>query len=317
MGDLGGLETYRWTLSEYVLRVELGADVREVVVEGVVDRDLIDRALRDWKCEAAVLEADFLAVEKEEIEAAGHRGGVKGKLLTLAQALSESPVIAELVRRIAVVVDRDYDPDPPSNPILLCTDGFAIENYALDPGALQRFVEQVLGRAPRSAGAGGAGPGRRSCTGADLYGCLHDGLVEIASVRLALHGAEPPTKPFTRWIDYIAVDGTGRATADGASLLKNVLTTSGRVAELERLEADRLGQCERIRSDPRRWVRGHDFLAVLKKILDSTWGRSRNGRVATSGDLTQLSRFLLFSVDPEELHSSHLFSALRERFSTA
>jgi hypothetical protein len=304
-------------LEEYILRVELGGDIREIVVEGVVDRDLVDRALNTWGCEANVLEADFLLIDREEIEGAGFRAGVKGKLLTLARALAGSSAAAELAERMAVVVDRDHDTNPAPNPFLFLTDGFAIESYALNPNALHRFVEQVLGRAPRVAGADGAATERHSCTGSELYGALHQSLIELAGIRLALAAADPSTRPSSGWLDYVVVDDQGRATTDGSELLRNLLTTWGRGGEIEALEEIRVGACEVAQADPQRWIRGRDFLAVLSKILNSPWGRRRNGRAATGGDQNQLARFLLFSVDPDELHSSTLFAGLRERFCAA
>lgn len=309
-----GQQVYRWTLAEYILRIELGSDIREIVVEGTVDRDLIDRVMREWGCTVAVREGDFIRVEREEVTAAGFRPGMKGRLLTLATSLESSRSAAELATRIAIVVDRDYDPDPPPSRFIFLTDGYAIENYALEANSLHRFVEQVLGRTPRPIGASGASPERHSCSGSDLYARLHGSLADLAGVRLALREADPPMKPFGRWLDYVKLDSTGQTKVDAAALLRNVLITAGRESELDGLETIRLTECAKAHGEPQRWVRARDFLEVLTKILRSPWGRQRNGDVVAAGDHTQLARFLLFSIDPQELISTDLFRALRGRF---
>jgi len=309
------LGNYRWSLSEYVLRVELGEDIREVLVEGVVDRDLFARAMRRWNLGGAVRESDFIVVTPEETAALGLNHGVKAQLWTIAASLSASRHSPALVNRVAVVVDRDYDDElAAAAQFALYTDGFSIENYALDVAALDRFVEEVLGRSARPLGAGGRSTDRYSCSGLELYERIAEALVELASVRMTLRTASPPLTPFSAWLDYAVVDGNGRVSLDGDRLLVNVLTTMGRREECSTFRARRAESRALAANDPKRWVRGRDFVDLLSKVLRSKWGRRRNGNVATAGSATDMSRRLLFAVDPIQLDASVLFRSLRERF---
>ena len=305
---------YRWTLAEFVLRCELGSDIRQILVEGSVDRDIVARALQRWGSKALIFESDFLRISHAEIQAAGFARGVKGKLLTVASALEGSKAADAVAERVAVVVDRDYDGEPTTKKIVLVTDGYSIENYAFNPAALQRFSEQVLGRAPRPRGADGRSSQRNSCTGDELYRRLYSALVQMAAVRLAFRRASPELKPFSSWPSYVSVDSAGTASLDGTRLVHNVATTAGRKKALPELEKVRERELERSKRDPMRWVRGRDFVDVLTKVLQSSWGRKRNGRAALAGDDSQLARLLLFAVDPEALDASGLFTTLRERF---
>jgi hypothetical protein len=100
---------HRWTLDEYLLRCEQLSGLREVVVEGELDRDFIsDALLRYGLPDVTTIDADYVVISDEDIEAAGFTAGVKGQLLTLAAAINAVEDAGNAEARIAVVVDRDY-----------------------------------------------------------------------------------------------------------------------------------------------------------------------------------------------------------------
>jgi hypothetical protein len=303
-----------WTLDEYVLRVELGEDIREVLVEGAADYDLLASTLRRWNLEVTVREAVVVSVARENTMALGLTHGIKGRLLAIAAAFASAPRADTCARRVAVLVDRDYEDElPGAEAFALYTDGFAMENYALTEDALNRFAERVLGRAPRPTNADGENDSRHSCSGEDLYERLIHAAIEMASVRLAL--LRPPSiKPLGSWLDYAKIDPEGQIALDGAVLLTNLLTSRGQQDRLAESENYRHGALVQARGDPQRWVRGHDFLDLLSKLLRTKWGRQRNGEIATVGTHVDLARHLLFSVDPAKLDEAPLFQRLRSRF---
>jgi hypothetical protein len=70
---------------------------------------------------------------------------------------------------VAVVVDRDYDDVTVASRFLFQTDGYSMENYALDVAVIDRFVRMGLGRGTPAAGRGGAAsPVVNACSGEDL-----------------------------------------------------------------------------------------------------------------------------------------------------
>jgi hypothetical protein len=309
------LGEHRWTLSEYVLRCETGHDIREVMVEGVIDRDLIATAVKRWGLEVEVREGDFVSVSREEIDAAGFPKGVKGKLLTVAAALDASNEAKSVGSRVVIVVDRDFDPPVGPSEVLMETDGFSVESYALDTAALDEFANKILGRAPRPKGSGGQPQQKNSCSGPDLLGRVTSALVEIASVRMALLEAEPKMKPFSQWIARASIASNGDVSLSGVDLLRDVVIREGRSDELSELVEKQQAHRSVAHSDLKRWVRGHDYISVLSKLLRSPWGRKRNGDFATRGGEHALTRFLLFSIEGHDLDRQPLFAKLKSRFS--
>lgn len=315
MADTEGKVGYRWTVSEYVMRIEQGRDLREILVEGPLDRDVIARVAESWGLDGlTVVESDYLHVTPADVDAAGQAKGVKGLLLSVACGLRQVDPKETLAGRVVVVVDRDYDDEQLEESFVLRTDGHSIETYALDPIVLQRFVEQVLGRSARPPGADGSRPERTSCTGRELYEKLLDALSEITGVRFAARASRPPLQVGISWLKYAKVDRSGFVEMDGRLLLENLVRSRGSMDQLEVLEHVRVEKAASASTEPRRLVRGHDFVELLGKLLRSPWGRSRNGKAAAGDDPNHLGRLLLFSAQTSKLEEEPLFTRLRQRF---
>jgi hypothetical protein len=306
---------YRWTLDEYVLRCEHLVGLQEVVVEGELDRDLIADALARWGSDGvSILDADYLAIHQDEIDAAGFTAGIKGGLLTLAAALDASDNAEEVAARIAVVVDRDYDDQLTARGALLVTDGYSIENFALSVAGLNRFATQTLGRTPLPAGRDGTAPERRvTCSGEDLYARLIDALAAVSGLRLVLRDLDPPVGLFGSWLDYFKISPNGHIESNAAALLRNVLERNKRLDEIRVLEKRASEEATAATADPLRLVCGRDFVELLAKLLRSSWGRRRGGD-ALGQEISRLGRLLVFSVDSVVIDSTELMGGLRQRF---
>lgn len=306
------LGDYRWTLSEYVLRCETGDDLREIVVEGQLDRDVLQDALARWRAAGVdVLDAAYLHVTDVEVEAAGFSRGVKGVLQTVAAHLAHRAEDAHVGAHVLVVVDRDYDA-PAEHRFLAVTDGYSVESYACTASALERFIRLLLGRAPRTRRAGGA-PAPLTCTGADMVAKVYNAAIGIAAVRLTLRDLDPAPRVFDRWADYVRIDTDGSATIEDERLVENVMRGSGNEAPPvlgEMLAAAR----EAAARDPFRLVRGHDFLAVLQKVLRSPWGRKLAGTRFRTTSEDELARTIIAMMDSIELDKYPLFERLRAAF---
>jgi hypothetical protein len=310
---------YRWTLGEYVLRCEQGADLSEVVVEGELDRDLIVDALRRWgAARTNVLDADYLHVSDAEVRSAGFPPGTKGRLLTVATALESAKRARDLAARVVVIVDRDYDISVSSGDLLLITDGHSLESYALSPPALDRFARLVLGRGVLPVGSEGESAGRRTtCTGDDLYRRVSGALIEIGAVRLTLQSLSSPLGLFDGWARYVSVAPDGMLTTNAQALVRNVLNHAGLGHEHHLAESRLRQETARVSADVFRLVRGHDFVSLLSKLLRSSWGRRIAGSHFATTNEASLARLLLVSVDPTQLDGTTLFAELRRRFAPA
>jgi hypothetical protein len=312
----GALGDYRWTLNEYVLRCETGVDIRELVAEGEVDRDVLTDALARWKLDdVTVLDADYLFIAPEEVDSAGFSRGVKGALMTVASALDARSSEAPVEATVLIVVDRDFD-GAAATEHLAVTDGYSLESYACSSAALERLIRLYLGRAEPPPGSRGHRPRRRTtCSGADLVSRVEEPAVRIAAVRLVLRELDPTPGVFDGWPDYVRVDRDGRLTADDESLLQNVLLSAGQGERFEHL-ADHLHDVRRtVAADPFLLVRGRDFVCLLLKLLRSRWGRRIAGNTPRLMNESRFARLMLLAVPPSELDACPLFQRVRATFS--
>jgi Protein of unknown function (DUF4435) len=314
--DVDDRDSWRWTLDEYLLRCELGDGLREVLVEGGLDRELFQDALTRWDIkDVGVLDASYFLLSPEDIADAGHSVGAKGLLLTIASSLAAMKQQAVIRAETIIIVDRDYDELGawPDNSVLV-TDGHSIENYAFSPEALDRFVRLGLGRGarPRGGGTGTQTPRRRTCTGEDLYSRLAPAAAEIAAVRLVLRSLSPPLSIFEKWSDYVHVASDGRLVTRADDLLKNVLDRASQPQDLDVAEEELSYAMTRTLADAFRMTRGHDFVCLLGKLLRSSWGRPIAGIFSRASETT-LSRAVLSFLDPGRLDSHPLFVELRAR----
>jgi hypothetical protein len=302
---------WRWTLEEYLLRCEQAPMLCEVVVEGALDRDLMNDALQRWGRPAVgVLTAESLTISDEDVRHAGYNTGVKGQLLTLAAELARRSKPAAIEATIMVVVDRDYDDPPPESAWLCLTDGHCIESYALSPVVLNRFVRIVLGRSASRI----PGKRKRLTSGHELYGRIIEAASDVAAVRLSLGVITPAVGLLTRWLDYVRISPDGYANARRLDLLIAALAVAHRDSKKASAELALVENARLVRQEPFRLVHGRDFMCILAKLLRSSWGRAAVGIYARA-DSDALTRAVIGCIDPSELDEQPLFVRMRARFS--
>jgi hypothetical protein len=307
--EIGRGDPYRWTLEEFVLRCRLGTEIREVITEGLVDRDVIQDALARWGESAVeVLDAGHLDITEAETVAAGFSPGVKGELLTLAASLQEAARGRPLAAEVVIVVDRDYDGETGLSPFALATDGHSLESYGLNERALQRMVRVGL--------AGGKGPGGagKHTTGRQLYDRVVPAAVKLSAARKALQDLSTPPGLGDRWSRYATVGSDGSIEIRADKMLANRLVSLCRKEDVSEVMERYTDLVEVFSRDHFAYVRGHDFVALLHKLLADSWGRKRIGRGCLPGRPDDTARVLLLAVDTSELDQTELFQSLRQRF---
>jgi hypothetical protein len=302
-------ETYRWTLAEYVMRVEDATNLKEVVAEGLLDRGVISDAIDRWGIpEVGVIDASDVWVSDEELDRIGLGTGVKRQLLAISLGVDEAAAITPISATVIVVVDRDYDPPLPPSLSLLETDGHSMESYAMDSSTLGRFIRVGESQSAqpmdlRDGSAGNSGTARALLNKALLAAA------ELAAVRLTLRELEPPLAPFAGWPSYLGMDAGGVLHLDGTLLLSRVLVQHGRSGDVSGCEARRQAVVSTVLNDAFSLVRGHDFISVLHRVLKSVFG----GGFVRRWPEDALCRALFLGMAPEALDRQPMFEHLRGR----
>jgi hypothetical protein len=312
--DSPALDTYRWTLAEYVLRCEDSGNLTEVVVEGDLDRDVIEDALQRWGVTGAtVIDMRDIGVTDEELASVGLGSGTRERLVAAALALEQRATESDVAGAVAFIADRDYEPPTTESRYLYVTDGYSIESYALNEATFDRFVRVVLGRA-RSSGGTGGGLGRRVhlCSGAELLERVLRPSIELAGIRLALKALQPSLAPSEKWTKDVNTDGDGIMTLRSAQVIERALQKGKQQDEGAAVELQRNAAAAKARADPFRLVRGHDYVAALHKLLQTTWGRRIGGTNVKAWSEDRIARMLLVAALPDLLDQTQLFLALRD-----
>jgi hypothetical protein len=306
---------YKWTVEEYILRCEqAGGDLREILVEGDLDRDLIVDALHRWGIvDVVVRDAEFIAPDVEPTPV-GSSSGIKTTLVHLAEELHKVAQRRRLLATLRIVVDRDYDRPPDAGPFLLLTDGHSIECYAFDASTLARFVRLALGRAPKPKGRNhSSGQARLTVRGREIYDRIMPAAVGIGAARLVVLNLDPPAGLGNSWDRYLSTNQDCELVIDADSLVENHLTSAGRVSEVGGAVGHLPRREEEVAENPKQLVRGHDFVMLLLKLLRTPWGRKISKNLDLKSEVA-LSRQLLICVDVAALDGSGLFASLRAAF---
>jgi hypothetical protein len=306
---------YQWSIDEYVMRCEDGDDIREVVVEGRLDRDTVADAMERWEVlGVSVLDASYFRIGDEDLLQHGLTPGVKAELIALAESLEQRHVEVTIRATVAVVVDRDDELARAHSQYLLITDGYSMESYALNGATLQRFVRLFLARAEASSPGGVGQPATVSVTGDDLLTRFLPAAAAIGGCRVALRALTPPLAPPDGWLRHVDCDPQGYLEVNTAKILADVLSKSGQDSRHDELSALVLAATAEASSDPFRRVRGHDGMALLHKLFKTSWGRRIAGPGAQAWTEDRVTRLLMLAVDSSRLDDASLFQALRLRF---
>jgi Protein of unknown function (DUF4435) len=307
---------YRWTVAEYVLRCTLDGTIRELFVEDEVDALFWGEVLQRGSVEAVeVFDADYVELSDDEIRAAGFMRGAKGRLLTLARALASDADHDPVVAAVVMLVDRDHDGVPAGlESVVIATDGYSVENYAIAERTTERFLARQFGRIASPVGASRTRRSRRNVpAGRALLHRLIAPAVDVTAVRRVLLARHPQVGVIQGWLRRYKINGDGQISGDAGKLLRDSIISGGEKFEDDdgtALEAERAY----LNTDPPLQIRGHDFVALFLALLKSPWGKRAIGMNLANTEERDFGRWLVLSIDPGDV--DHLPAARRliERF---
>jgi hypothetical protein len=312
MTDRGRDPIYKWTLAEYALRTRV-SPVAELVVEGDNDREFFGDLLQRYGIkQVGIIDASFIDVPTTTIHELGLAAGAKGSLLAAAYELVAGGVVSGS-SRILIIVDRDYDGDIDArlSSVAAATDGHSLECYALSPLALDRFLSRSLGVStakPRQTAKVKSGR-----AGGDWYSRVLPACVELSAVRRTLRDVAPHVGLFASWQDYIKISADGFARVDGEVLLARVLAAAGESGD-DGTKAALKGARTSSAADPFRYVRGRDYVAVLSKVLRSSWGRRVPSFSVSNVKNDVVGRWLIVAACAPEVDEQPLPQRIRKDF---
>jgi hypothetical protein len=294
------------------------SDIRELLVEGELDisfySDVLERKHVDG---VTVRDSDYIHLTDDEIRDAGFSTGAKGRLLTVARALLMRSTERTLVATVVIVVDRDYDGVPVSlDALVVQTDGYSLESYALEQRSVHRFIRDFLGRHPQPPGAGDTRrAARRAVSAGEFLGRLLPACIEAAAARRFLWSLDRGVGVIDRWTDYFQVGADGHYTARTIELVQASLTAAGQSPELV-TEDDLVAARAEVAASTTTLIRGHDYVSLVYKLLRSTWGRRIAPVRLGPDDEHHVHRWIVMAIDSAVVDALHMSDDIAAKFRT-
>jgi hypothetical protein len=281
----------RRRIDELVAMYQLEPEIRDVFVEGALDKALVDWFFFEGQLSnATVREIDTVDVPVELVESAGFAKNNRGRVMALAREL-EAKLLPGTVSATCVI-DSDFDwilNETHHEKLLVSTDYSSMELYFFDVRPLTKFLRLAVQRFPKSADT--------------VLSELRKALTELFAIRLASH--------VLAWgVPLVSFERCCRLTEAGVELdtaeyIKRCLLASGRYAEraeFNRVFSDFLAK---FTGDPRKHIHGHDFISLLAWYV-----RQHKGQNVSE---TFLERSLLSCADFHVLREETLFGQLLSR----
>jgi len=288
----------RRQIEELIILHEREPALRDVVVEGVVDKHFFEWFLGESGLEdVSVYDISTIDVSDQLVIEAGVETGARGRVITLAGALAEKGPACEHVTCIA---DADFDFIENINrqsPVLLTTDFTSVELYAFNERALNKLLKLVL-----------KGFGKNAAV---VLKELAGPLQEIFLLRAANHmeklGLDFDTPNRAGFYKSFRLTD-GMLEFDSGKYLASLLQASHMTAKRQQI-VDRVTQLRtKLKGDPRFYIHGHDFEQALALYL-----RKHKGFGGIHSET--IIGAILASVDLELLREQKLFQRLADRCS--
>jgi hypothetical protein len=247
----------RRSISELIARYELEPSLRDVFVEGLEDQRIVRWVVQNaGLTDVSVLEISDVAVPSSIIQSYGLSVGRRGAVITLALELCRALSLPG--QQVSCLADRDGEETTRfvSCPILLFTDFAAMELYFFDQRVIDKFFSVFIGSpAPASVLP-------------KFIPVLHD-LFAIRKANLSLNLG----------LDWMTFDrccslNDEVVEFDINDFVRRYLNRGAKLSELLRFQEEFSALRKFDDRDPRLFMNGHDFIALLRWFVRSSIGRN-------------------------------------------
>lgn len=244
----------RSTVGELVVRYRREPMLRDLFVEGNRDRAFLTWFLRSRGDEdTQVITIDHVEIPSALIVSHGFRAGRRGAIMTLARELVREA--REVPVGVTCIADRDgEDVSGLEAPPLLFTDFSSLEMYFFE----SRFIAKVLVLAAR----------RSDMDPEAIIRILQPPLIQLAAIRRANLSLE-------LGLDWLSFDRC--CTIRHASVefevddfIRRYLSKGAKLRFLEEFLEEVRQQQSVIAVEPRLYISGHDFVAMLALYFDKS-----------------------------------------------
>jgi hypothetical protein len=284
------------TIEELAVLYDLEPGLKEVFVEGPVDRAFVEAVLRSAGLERVqVNEIEIIDIPEEALRGVATCSGNRQCVVALGLELEKACPV-DLTRRVCCVADADDEAGRQPvvhGALLLYTDFTSIELYAFSPHVLQRYLDQVVLGFPLTAEA--------------TLQAAEPVLREMALSRRLNRSLGLNTAPVDATDDCVV---SGAAIAfDAQRFQDRFLNKAGAWSRQSEYQLEKVKLSALLPADPRLWVHGEDFVAIVYWLIL----RLRGGGRSVTREL--LGKTLLLAVPLDEALAQPLFAELSRRLS--
>lgn len=284
-------------LNEVITLYELEPNLKDVYVEGNMDRLIIGRFMKKYGMnDVSVKTADDINFSELYENKPEIKRNNKNKLLALASCF-EREITAEL-EGVTVILDRDFDEligALEENTHIVYTDYNSLELYLFDENVVNIFFTNYLREFPFTA--------------KETLNSIAPILVEKFLIRLILNlkGSFPKDKVTDLKKSVTVNKQTGEITFDHNAHLLKILNNLGITAEKSAFSTQIESYRDRLPTDDRKNIRGHDFVHLFFIFID---------KIKNNIDLTEktFEKTFFQCIDYSELRKENLFSNLETRY---
>jgi hypothetical protein len=284
----------RKTIDELILLYDAEPELRDIIVEGQVDKALMSWFMShyDLEVEPVVLSVyERIQMTDQEIEDEGYTAGARGGLCAAA-ALITSKLKDSDQRAVTFIIDRDWDwlggVDTVPSAAVLRTDYAAMELYGWNSTVLEKFARVGI-RAPKSV------------TGSRIMSALAPVLIQLFLARWVLHdsgyGLAMPLK-IEKYCDLSKKVVKTRSLIAGAG--------GKAVANADVLTSKAVELLTSVPEDSRLAIHGHDIARLLFLYLK----RYLPDAVRTADALELI---WIACIEMQDLENEPMFEDLLER----
>ena len=141
------------TIAELIARYQLEPTLRDIYVEGELDKGVFNWSLgADERSRATIYEISTVEMPTEEILRLGLHDNNRGRVITLAHILGQH--LPHNSAQITCVVDTDLDSIlgvEHRHDFLLLTDYTCLEMYLYNPHTIHKFLQVAIHNFPKPA----------------------------------------------------------------------------------------------------------------------------------------------------------------------